>query len=824
MKRLNVMKVFFVLVMGMIFLGFSGALRAQNLEIHYINVEQGQSILIIGPDGTTILLDGGNTGKGTSEVVPYLQAQGITTSQSLDYIITTHLDTDHFAGLTEVMNYGYDALHVYNNGSDKTNTYVTAFNTAASGTTAGGVTAITLGQVISLGSGATAQCVATNGSVVGVGAISGGQDNENDRSVVLLIKYGSFEYLTTGDLGGGSDDGSCTGRSTTQVNIETPLVNAIMPGGAYPLLSDYGVEVAHVGHHGSESSGNSDYMNLLTPQVACISVGSGQSSGWYHPRVDVVEHVFLAQTSCITADPALVLQTEEGSPTGSTTSYAGYCVGDIVISTDGGSYYTASADGAVTQGPDERSAAGLPTIFYFEEGGGSTVTANFTGSPTSGTAPLTVGFTNQSTGATTYAWTFGDGGTSTSQNPSHTYTTAGTYTVSLTASDGINSDTETKTGYITVSGGSLPPVAAFTGSPTTVSVGGTVAFTDQSTNTPTSWSWTFTGGTPSTSTTKNPTVTYNTAGTYNVTLTATNAYGSNTLTKTNYITVTASSYCTSSSSGPSNEWIARVKVGTTLNNSSGASAYTDFTSLTANLPSAGGSVSFELVPGFSGSSYTEYWKIWIDFNRDSDFVDSNEQVYTGSGSSTKTGSFTIPAAATNGNTRMRVSMKYGSAPTACESFNYGEVEDYTANIGGAGVTYCTSSGGSQADEWIGRVRIGTLDKSSGASPYSNYTSIVTNYTRGVSQSVTLTPAFSGSAYTEYWGVWIDYNKDGDFTDTSESVFSKSGSSAVTGSFTVSSSATTGNTRMRVSMRYGSAPSSCGTFSYGEVEDYTANIL
>ena len=59
--------------------------------------------------------------------------------------------------------------------------------------------------------------------------------------------------------------------------------------------------------------------------------------------------------------------------------------------------------------------------------------ANFSGSPTSGTEPLTVNFTDLSTGSiTSWAWTFGDGGTSTAQNPSHTYTSAGTYTVALT--------------------------------------------------------------------------------------------------------------------------------------------------------------------------------------------------------------------------------------------------------------------------------------------------------------------------------------------------------------------------------------------------------
>lgn len=85
---------------------------------------------------------------------------------------------------------------------------------------------------------------------------------------------------------------------------------------------------------------------------------------------------------------------------------------------------------------------------------------------------------------------------------------------------------------------SAAPVADFVGAPTTVSVGGTVNFTDQSTNAPTSWSWTFTGGTPSSSTAQNPTgIQYNTVGTYPVTLTATNSFGNDTETKTAYINV-----------------------------------------------------------------------------------------------------------------------------------------------------------------------------------------------------------------------------------------------------------------------------------------------
>jgi PKD repeat protein len=77
-------------------------------------------------------------------------------------------------------------------------------------------------------------------------------------------------------------------------------------------------------------------------------------------------------------------------------------------------------------------------------------TANFTGNPTSGAAPLAVAFTDTSTGnPTSWSWTFGDSGTSTAQSPSHTYSSANSYTVSLTATNAAGSDTETKTNYIT---------------------------------------------------------------------------------------------------------------------------------------------------------------------------------------------------------------------------------------------------------------------------------------------------------------------------------------------------------------------------------------
>ena len=305
-----------------------------------------------------------------------------------------------------------------------------------------------------------------------------------------------------------------------------------------------------------------------------------------------------------------------------------------------------------------------------------TLISGFVGNPTSGAVPLTVYFTDLSIGATSWSWDFGDGGTSTLKNPVHTYNTVGVYTVSLTVSNASGSDTCTKINYITVTP-PAPPVAAFVASATSITCGDSITFTDQSTNNPTAWSWTFEGGTPATSTSQNPVVTYNTPGVFDVTLIASNAQGSDDEVKLNYITVAEKPYCASQGTTYSMEWIAGVHIGT-MNNASGAAGYTDFTNITCNL-TGGTSASVTLTPGFSGSTYTEYWKIWIDYNNDHDFDEAGEEEFSGYGTAAVSGSFTVNPGI-DVVTRMRVSMKYAAYPTSCEAFSYGEVEDYTANI------------------------------------------------------------------------------------------------------------------------------------------------
>jgi beta-lactamase superfamily II metal-dependent hydrolase len=338
-------------------------LLAQNLEIHYINVGWGGSVLVKGPDGTTVLLEAGDTGMGTNRVVPYLQSVAIQSTDGLDYMIGGHQHCDHIGGLDEVINAGYN-VHVknYYNGSTNTSSCVTGWNNAAATTTAGSPVAMPVGTVINLGSGATLTCIARNGSIIGGGTVS--VSDENDRSIALLIKYGGFDYLWASDMGGASD--ACTGRATTQSNVETSVIQAISPGGANPLISSGGIDVLHINHHGSESSTNPTYFNGAAPAVAVIGVGDGQTTGWDLPRVDVVDHV-LHGTTCVTASNAYVLQTEEGNPGGANRSQAGYCVGDVVITTDGVMHFTVDADGTVSQGVNELVASGLPLTFGLDD-------------------------------------------------------------------------------------------------------------------------------------------------------------------------------------------------------------------------------------------------------------------------------------------------------------------------------------------------------------------------------------------------------------------------------------------------------------------------
>ncbi|MBU6399138.1 MAG: S8 family serine peptidase [Verrucomicrobia bacterium] len=158
----------------------------------------------------------------------------------------------------------------------------------------------------------------------------------------------------------------------------------------------------------------------------------------------------------------------------------------------------------------------------------ATVTADFTASPTSGTAPLAVQFTDKSNGGiTAWDWSFGDGSPdSSTQNPTHTYTNSGTFTVTLTVT-GSGGATNSKSATIQVNSTpppSSPPVANFTANPTSGTAPLAVQFNDKSTGSITAWDWNFGDGSPDSST-QNPTHTYTNAGTFTATLTVTGSGG-----------------------------------------------------------------------------------------------------------------------------------------------------------------------------------------------------------------------------------------------------------------------------------------------------------
>ena len=169
---------------------------------------------------------------------------------------------------------------------------------------------------------------------------------------------------------------------------------------------------------------------------------------------------------------------------------------------------------------------------------------NFDADNRTGPAPLTVHFTDSSSGSpTAWAWDFNNDGTidSTEQNPVHTYTAPGTYQVNLTATNAGGSAYRLKGNFIQATEpGDVNPVVDFSADSRNGIAPFTVHFTDLTITNPTAWAWDFNNDGVIDDTTQNPVHTYTTSGTYQVNLTATNATGTASRLKANFITVTDS--------------------------------------------------------------------------------------------------------------------------------------------------------------------------------------------------------------------------------------------------------------------------------------------
>ncbi len=152
-----------------------------------------------------------------------------------------------------------------------------------------------------------------------------------------------------------------------------------------------------------------------------------------------------------------------------------------------------------------------------------------------------------------------------------------------------------------------------------------------------------------------------------------------------FVTAGVGGYCNSKGLNSTYEYIQSVKIGSFTNESGDDGGYGNYSKYTAPIQS-GNNYSIHLKAGFSGSPYSEYFSVFIDYNHDRDFLDAGEKVGTISTASTNevTINFTVPATAKNGITGARVKMVYGTPSfDACGDFSYGEVEDYTVNISGA---------------------------------------------------------------------------------------------------------------------------------------------
>ncbi|NOX85320.1 MAG: hypothetical protein GXO86_05055 [Chlorobi bacterium] len=270
-----------------------------------------------------------------------------------------------------------------------------------------------------------------------------------------------------------------------------------------------------------------------------------------------------------------------------------------------------------------------------------------------------------------------------------------------------------------------PPTSDFTADNTTPVVDETVTFTDLTINDPTSWFWTFTPATVTylngtSSTSQNPVVSFNAAGTYDVELYTENANGSDTETKTGYITVSSGSptYC-SAIGGSGYGKITRVQMGSIDNTSGWTTGYDDYTSLSTNVAVLG-SPSLTVTNGTSDVDID--LGVWIDWNQDGDFYDTDEQVVCdpdGGGAGTFT--ISVPAHAKLGSTRMRLRTKYWNSDcgSPCGSTSNGEVEDYTVNVVAGTNTWAgtTSTDWATASNWsTGTVPTGSFNVTIPTSP------------------------------------------------------------------------------------------------------------
>lgn len=217
------------------------------LTVHYIDVGQGDSILVQLPSGQTILIDGGTASAGYT-VVSYLNSLGIP---RIDHLIATHPHEDHIGGLITVLKeIPVDKVYM----PRATHTTRTFENLLLLIQEKGlRITAAKAGVALDIGQGASATFVSPAGE---------SYDNLNNLSAVLRISYGDTSFLFTGDAEALSE------REMMASNLSIRA------------------DVLKVGHHGSNTSTSEAFLGAVMPTLAVISVGGGNTYG--HPHLEVL--------------------------------------------------------------------------------------------------------------------------------------------------------------------------------------------------------------------------------------------------------------------------------------------------------------------------------------------------------------------------------------------------------------------------------------------------------------------------------------------------------------------------------------------------------
>jgi len=302
-----------------------------NLEIHHINIGQGDSTLIVGPTGRSLLLDAGesywNSSTDAQRVGPYIE--GVLGCKSLDYVLITHFHSDHigyvgYGGLwhlVEVQGFTVGQMlhrdyNTYLGDSSGTLTNWKAYLEGAGYDKLHPVVAVEGTGQVDLGTGVTFKIVTKDGNgSLKPGDFSGDATppSENDYSIGAVISFGNFDEWIGGDLDG---QYYLSEFGYGYHDIEWSVA---------PEVGD--VDVYHVNHHGSDHSNSPTFVNQLDPEVSIISVGNDNTYG--HPRQSVMD--LLLATSA-------VYMTERGDPT--TDIGSAIVAGDIVIKTSNGTTYT----------------------------------------------------------------------------------------------------------------------------------------------------------------------------------------------------------------------------------------------------------------------------------------------------------------------------------------------------------------------------------------------------------------------------------------------------------------------------------------------------